>query len=663
MVAAFVAMGLLQEREVAFSYKPKTKVSTVHVVGPFNAWDKARNPLVVGKDGTWRATVKIAPGVYPYLFVEDGQRWIPDPGKKTDVDANGNKASILVVQPTEFDKYPAKVGDGVLTLGAIKHEPKNMTIRRNQDEFVLQVRTRANDVQRVHLVTSGNRIAMRPVSKDQLYWLWQSPPFVVHGETLSYSFQVDDFNSSAMTTLYRQRISKYAVPSPPGWVEDAVFYQIFPDRFADGDRNASSDFTKAPAPRGWLGGDLKGVSQHVDHLKNLGVNAVYLNPIFTAQSYHGYDTTDYMTVDPHFGTNDQFHQLVEDLHDRGVRIVLDGVFNHTSPDFFAFKDIVEKGASSAYNDWYTIYKHPVEVKEGQQTYLGWAGVYNMPKLRTDQPEVQTYILGVAENWIKSYGIDGWRLDVADEVYPPFWIDFRKAVKKANPEAWIVGEEWGDAHQYLQGDKHDSVMNYRWRTMALDFFVDHKTSPWEFSLRLGAVRQQYPEAVERSVYNLLGSHDTPRIKTLCKGDGDLLRQLVAFQFTYPGVPSIYYGDEVGMEGGYDPDCRRGMDWSQKTWDLGLLDFYRRLIALRKSEPALRHGKFNTYTEDRAKVFAFTRELGNEQVFAAFNASRRKQGLPYSLKDWETLMEGHVERKGDKVWLGSKGFIVAKRHLKD
>lgn len=609
-------------RPVKFSYAADPAVTSVAVVGGFNNWDRAKNPLTRGADGGWTVTASIEPGVYPYLFVEDGKRWVPDPKAPKQPDGNGNVNSLLIVQPESFDKLPGKKGDGVITYAAIQHRPdRRDTMRYDEKSFRIRVRTRHDDVTGVEIVSGDSSWPMEIIHSDALYDTWQGP---LPAKSLgSYSFKFHDGHIGATIAgaNYKQNVADYPVPKPPAWVSNAVFYQIFPERFANG--KAANDppdvmpWGTKPTGRNWMGGDLVGIQEHLDHLTDLGVTGLYLNPVFKTGSNHGYDTQDYLTVDPRFGTNQELASLVHEAHLGGIWVILDGVFNHSSPEFFAFRDLRAKGAKSKYRDWYFPLAFPIQVKEGQQTYRTFAGVPSMPKLNGDNPAVQEYFGKVAAHWISAAGVDGWRLDVADEVGHPFWRHFRTVVKAAKPDAYIVGETWGDSHEWLQGDEHDATMNYRWRSAVLDF-VRGVISPTEFDRQLRIVRETCPAACLYSMFNLLGSHDTERVRTILKGNKKQQELAVVTQFTYPGVPSVYYGDEIGMEGGKDPDDRRCMIWDKSQWDMHLYRLHRALIALRKSRPSLTLGDFRVASaNDAMGRFVFQRRLGKETTTVILN----------------------------------------------
>jgi len=453
----------------------------------------------------------------------------------------------------------------------------------------------------------------------------------------------------------------------PEWVKDAVFYQIFPDRFAKSAAvpkpSGLQPWGAQPTPQGYQGGDLLGVVEHLDHLADLGVNAIYFNPIFRSASNHRYHTHDYYQVDPMLGGNAALRALLDAAHARGIRVVLDGVFNHASRGFFQFHDILENGPDSAYLDWFTVEDWPLRPYGSKQpNYKCWLNLPPLPKLNTDTPAVREFIWDVARFWI-DFGVDGWRLDVPSEIDDEaFWQKFRRVVKGANPEAYIVGEIWDEAGRWLRGDQFDAVMNYIIARAALGFFAaetfDHHYRPGGFGLRSFGARAfaneidrmlaLYPWPVTQVQLNLLDSHDTARFLHQAGEDQTALRLALLFTLTMPGAPCIYYGTEIGMTGGPDPDCRRAFNWDRATWDEDLLAFTRRAIGLRHAHPALRRGSFRRLYA-HADAYAFGRQLGDDALVIAFNAGT----LPRTV----TLDVGGLLNDGPAtaLWGGIEGHV--------
>ncbi len=451
----------------------------------------------------------------------------------------------------------------------------------------------------------------------------------------------------------------------PGWACGAVWYQIFPDRFYRGD-NAQTDDCLVPwatvpeGPDERFGGTLRGITDRIDYLSSLGINVVYLNPVFKAEFNHKYATTDYLQIDPDFGTCEDFRRLVTSLHSRGIRIVLDGVFNHTGRSFFAFRDLKEKGENSRYKDWF--YPHSFPLSENPLNYECVGDYAPMPKLDTSNEEVQTYIIGVMLHWLREYGIDGWRLDVADEVASSLWVRARNTIKAEFPDALLLGETWGDGYS-LAGDGLllDGVMNYLFRDAVISF-CQGKSSVDFFLCALGEMYLKYPDQVNRVNLNLLDSHDTERIFTVLGEDRSMLRCAAALAFFLPGSPCIYYGDEAGLTGGNDPDCRRGMLWGEDQ-DRGLLAFFKDMVSFRKSGPGLSNCRMEVlYKSDEKRSFV----LRNGDFILAMNASVSVQSLslPY-LESFEAVLPSD-RRKEDyctttSLKLDAKSFVIFKRRM--
>jgi cyclomaltodextrinase len=432
-------------------------------------------------------------------------------------------------------------------------------------------------------------------------------------------------------------------PETPTWVADAIFYQIFPDRFAQSDRipkpSNLEPWDSPPTRHGFKGGDLLGIAEHLDYLEDLGVTAIYLNPIFQSTANHRYHTHDYYQVDPILGGNKALRSLLDGAHRRGIRVILDGVFNHASRGFFQFNHIVENGPASPYTDWFTINSYPprpYEAPRGQHGYESWWNLPALPKLNVATPAVRDFLWDVACHWIE-FGADGWRLDVPSEIDDDeFWREFRRRVKGINPEAYILGELWDDATRWLGGDQFDAVMNYPFARACLGFFVGDNLRREEiarcgyreievldvqgFADQIVRLLARYSHPVTAVQFNLLGSHDTPRFKTLARGDNSAYRLSTLFQMTYPGAPCIYYGDEIGLEGDHDPGCRGAFPWDEHQWDQELLDYVRRCIALRKAHPALRQGNLTRLLTTHG-VLAYGRRLGKETLIVILNNNRQ------------------------------------------
>jgi len=413
----------------------------------------------------------------------------------------------------------------------------------------------------------------------------------------------------------------------PYWLQDAIFYQIFPDRFANGDPGNkppnAQRWGAIPTHHGWQGGDLRGIVRRFDYLLELGINALYLNPIFQSPSNHGYHTTDYFKINPRFGDLRDFQALLELAHRNNLRVVIDGVFNHTGRGFFAFNDILENGEHSPYKDWYHIRSFPVDAYSPGEAhhYLAWWNIKGVPKLNTSTPAVRDHIMHVARYWIER-GVDGWRLDVPNEIDDDdFWAEFRYVVKNINRDACLIGEIW-DGNPRWVGDSHfDSLMHYPFRNALLDGFSG-RLNALDFANRVEGLLKMYPQENVYAMYLPLGSHDTERIATMLGNRLEKIKLAFLFQFAYPGAPAIYYGDEVGLEGGKDPDNRRAFPWDPADWKGDLHPWVQTLANLRQGRASLRRGEYLRLSVEPAHGwYAFARVLGAEKTLIILNLSDR------------------------------------------
>ena len=435
-----------------------------------------------------------------------------------------------------------------------------------------------------------------------------------------------------------QPVREEEIFDTPNWANGAIVYQIFPERFARKNLNTDGNWYLTPMNRTeMLGGNLRGIIDALDYLEKLGIEVIYLTPIFKSSSNHKYNTDDYMEIDPTFGTEDDLKELVEKAHNKNIKIILDGVFNHSGYEFAPFKDLMENQENSKYKDWYYPFSFPLKWKWGEKPNywtFGYAGP--MPKLNTSNPEVREYIFGVIRKWM-SLGIDGWRLDVADEVSHDFWKAFRKVVKSINKDALIIGEVWYESSPWLLGDEYDTVMNYLFFDNVKKLLVTKEYKVSDFDYENNFLRGRMHTKVQPLLWNLIDSHDTPRFLTQANNNEEILKLAFALQMTLPGMPMIYYGDEVGMQGGKDPDCRRGMLWDKNKQNREIFDYYKKWIKIHKKYSSLKNGEFKTiYVNDDANVYIFKRFNENEELYIAFNFSNNNISLDY-LNDKKVIDE--------------------------
>lgn len=534
---------------------------------------------------------------------------------------------------------------------AIYHRPKgNFAYAYKEETLHIRLKAKKKDAKKVNLIYgdpydwkkkkwSYKQKPMSISASDDLFDYW----FIeldVPTRRLRYGFEINDGKETLIYTekgFYPQietdDISYYFcfpfinpidIFKVPDWVKETVWYQIFPDRFANGNKKNNPEkvlpwASEAPALDNFFGGDFEGIINNLDYLTDLGINGIYLTPIFKAYSNHKYDTIDYMEIDPQFGDKETFKKLVDACHQRGIRVMLDAVFNHSGLYFGPFQDVLENQEKSKYKDWFHLHEFPVkDVYPPNYDTFGY--VESMPKLNTENPEVRSYFLDVAAYWIEEFDIDGWRLDVANEVDHSFWKAFRKRVKSIKPDLYILGEIWHDALPWLEGDQFDAAMNYPLTLAGLDYIAKEKIDTIQFANRLSKSHASYTENSNEVAFNLLGSHDTPRVLTECDGDIKKVRLLYTLLFSFPGTPCVYYGDEIGMTGGEDPECRKCMVWDEKDQNTSLKNFVKQFIQLRLTEEAFTQGKLSIIDPDNENdCFHFVRTVKDTSVHFFLNVS--------------------------------------------
>lgn len=521
-----------------------------------------------------------------------------------------------------------------MDFNAVYHQASdNYCYPLNNDELIINIKT-GYDVEAVSIILGDpfaagilgggehwdgteEPIIYKKRLKNQIWWTTTVRPefkrlkyyFKLQTAEESWFFFEDGFVSDEQMHLEgRSRqcfvfpwMNPCDVPRTPAWVNDTVWYQIFPDRFCNGDHSIDPDNVVPWRDHGSVtndecfGGDLAGITSKLDYLQNLGINGLYLTPINESPSNHKYDTTDYTKIDPRFGDEETLIHLVEEAHKRGIRVMLDGVFNHCGYYFAPWQDGLAKGPESKYYDWFMINEWPFD-RNGQaakkkQIYT-FAFYDGMPKINTNNPEVRKYFVDICANWVEHYGIDGIRLDVANEVSHRFCKELHERVKGINPDIYILGEIWHNALPWLRGDEFDAVMNYPLGQSIKDFWIDKSLTNEDFEYTINRCYTSYMQQTNDVLFNLLDSHDTKRLRSDVKNLDEYFAQL-AVLFAMPGSPCIYYGTEIAMEGSYDPDCRRCMPWT----DIEAGKYAERseiiatLIRLRRQEPLLKSRNFH------------------------------------------------------------------------
>ena len=543
-----------------------------------------------------------------------------------------------------------------MNYGAIWHEAtQRCCYCLEPDRFLFRLQTGSGDIRKVTLhsrdkylplkIKDTRRATTMTLVASDGYRDYYEAELEFHVVCLRYCFELEDhrgnrvfFSNSGFTQEIPEDIERlFDCPQTlreeerfqvPQWAQNQVVYQIFPSRFATHQSVKERVWYQTPiTAKADLKGSLRGILEHLDHIRELGADIIYMTPIFRSNSCHKYDTIDYYTIDPSFGTEEDLIALVDKAHAMGMRVILDGVFNHTSPDFFAFADLCKHQEKSAYKDWYYIEKFPLCRLPGLQNYKCFGYFWGMPKVNLRCPEAAAYFTQVALHWLRRSGADGWRLDVADEISHDFWRNFRKAVKKEFPQALIVGEVWHHAPDFLQGDQWDSVMNYPFYRSVLDFAAEGTLSASGFLGNLGFQRGNTHTAAHSLLWNLIGSHDTARIFHLCGENPARHKLAAALQLLTPGMPMIYYGDEVGMTGAKDPDCRPGMLWDAQRQNKDMLRWYQQLLKLRKTIPAITRGKtLRQEALDSEGLIRITKTLDGQTVTLLFHAAEGTVSLP-------------------------------------
>jgi glycosidase len=726
----------------------------VFLAGDFNGWSGTATSMHHDPAQGWAATLSLEPGIHRYKFVRDGQ-WLPDPrNADREPDGYGGANTLLRLGPAaNLDPRKASLGDGLIEGAAIAHDPRKWSDMSGMDQTrTLRMRTLAGDVEGVSLAQPWiGSTALHPLFNDGRFQWWEVTVDMPYDDN-RYLFLLHD----GLVTQRAPTIHRFGeVPmqlETPDWARDAIWYQIMVDRFRNGDsatdpqpgRSWTSKWYEPMLDEGvdgqsfyeWyvfrrlFGGDLAGLSERLDYLRDLGVNPLYLNPIFQSESHHKYNATNFIHVDEYYGGGLDYAEAAarEDLLDptswsftrsdrafldflklaksKGFRVIIDGVFNHVGTRHPAFEDVQANGEASPFVDWFDVRSwQPFE-------YEGWAGFKELPVFAKDQahglasPSARQHIMDITRRWMDpdgdgdpSDGIDGWRLDVPNEVPLPFWIEWRKLVKSINPDAYIVGEIWDRAEQWLDGRSFDAVMNYPFAAIAFDWIAanDNKISASDAERRLAELRMAYPDSATFVLQNLLDSHDTDRcVSKVANPDRPFdaknreqevddykagkpaasayrkARLLALLQMTYVGAPMIYYGDEVGLWGSDDPNNRKPMLWEDlQPWDEpgmevmpGHLDFYRRAIAIRNEYAPLRRGSIETVgTDDKQDTWVFVREFHGQRVLVALNAGdeRAVLAMPESLgNEWTRVLvepgevdggwpDIHVPAVGGVVWV--------------
>jgi glycosidase len=482
----------------------------------------------------------------------------------------------------------------------------------------------------------------------------------------------DRFYSPKEYLTYKGRRQLFTFPwmnssdiiKTPRWVNDTIWYQIFVDRFCNGNPDINpKDVLPWRSPDkqvkylDYFGGDIAGITSKLDYLQDLGVTGLYLTPICKSKSNHKYDTISYTMIDPAFGTDEDMAYMVSQAHNRGIRVMMDGVFNHSGILFKPWRDVVKNGPDSKYYDWFMINSWPFKNKGYSSNarngnYYTFAFSDNMPKLNTNNPKVIKYILKVVTSWVNKYDIDGLRLDVAGEISHTLCKELNKTLKAMKPDFYILGEMWHDSMTWLRGDEFDSVMNYPFGDSINDFWADNSKTSMDFEFAINRCYSMYTEQTNNVLFNLLDSHDTIRLISKLKDVYTFYQQLTVL-FTMPGTVCIYYGTEVALEGSFDPDCRRCMPWDK----INKGDYYKQisimksLIKLRKNHSCLRGNNYSFVNiSENNRIICYHRYDDEEKICVILNCSHEDYAININ-KNNVLFSLGYSEQR-----LGAKGVIV-------
>ena len=425
--------------------------------------------------------------------------------------------------------------------------------------------------------------------------------------------------------------------TPPAWTANTVWYQIMPDRFCRGDlspkRNSLRKWedSKKITYRDFYGGDLKGITQKLPYLQELGISGIYMTPIFLSDSNHKYNTFNYGMIDPDFGTAADLKTLVDTAHSLGIRVMLDAVFNHCGSQFPQWQDVVENGPDSPYWDWFFVHRWPLpdsgwDTLDGR--FYSFAFTTSMPKLNTNNPEVRQFCIQQCRQWITQWDIDGIRFDVGDEVSHTFLKEMRRELKALKPDIFLLGELWHDGVQWLQGDEYDATMNYPFLGSLQNFWISDQSAQ-ELMYAMNLCYTLYPQLISTILFNFLDTHDTVRAVTRC-GNLDIFFQQLTMLMTLPGSPCLYYGTEIALEGGNDPDCRRPMPWHRiETGEFadtqaGCKD----LIRIRNTYPEVRGSQILWHKEKLPRLIHYSRpdNTGKAILSVYLNADKVSAKIP-------------------------------------
>ena len=653
----------------------------VSVAGSFNNW-QTNVDFMEKRENIFCLDLLLPKGKYEYKFFADNKYWLSK-SMKSFADNYEMKNKELIVDDT-FKNYSSK-NYKIYIFGLNSQKfPSAEYISKDSIRFVF--RSHKRNLEAVYIKINIKLYEMQNYFTD-VYWDYYSVIVNNLNDIKEYEIlMIKGSEEKYLKRIFKNKLtSKYKIRKRDNYlpkIQSSIIYQIFCDRFYNGDKSLNPQFKEwyykvqenplSLAVREkkyryvkwdnieilkdekykhyvFYGGDLKGVLNKLDYLIELGVTMLYFNPLVIGESNHKYDAFDYLTIDPHFGDNKLFKKLVDRCHKSGISVILDFAFNHTGIGFFAFRDCLKKGKMSQYYDWYDWYKFPLpqDISENfnaKEYYQCWWGHATLPDLNYDlkrfhpaeneineisKAEVNNslvqFLLQVAEFWLQEMNIDGFRLDVPNEVPFWFWQLFKEKVKNIKPQAYLVGEIWQNAEEWIP-EYFDAVMNYTYfREPVLQFFAMRNIDTLRFVKTVLGGLHNYGFYNSSLMMNLLGSHDTYRFLEACNGDFRKIRLAILFQMCWIGIPHIYYGDEIGLQGGGDPDNRRPMNWNyyKNTESIELLEYVKRLAAIRKANPVLVTGDLKMI--ESGELLLFERRTDTRIILVIINNNLQKKQI--------------------------------------
>lgn len=644
-----------RKRLIEFDLLGYEDATNVYVAGDFTCWFPGAYPMK-RINSKWQLVLPFYEGIYKYAYVIDGYEWIADPDNPNSCkNSFGKPCSLLVIEPDSNDIF--------------YHDQTSTFLDIDDDIIHIKVRIKKDSVKEPKIILkSGDK-----VDEYALQYFWDDAFF----DYLEVYLSTKDYLHSKYFFVFDHSGSRYYYSESgvslnisdikpfkfvnlqnifdvPKWAKGAIFYQIFVDRFYNKERINKKQWYDKPTRDNFFGGNLEGILDKLDYLSDLGIDAIYLTPIFKSKSNHKYDIYDYYDIDPAFGDKQILKTLVTNAHKKNIRIILDGVFHHTSDEFFAFKDVIVNKQKSKYLNWYFIRRR----HDSFPYYETFLGVKNMPKLNLLNKTTSEYFLSVGEYWTRYFDIDGWRLDVAHGIPHNFLKLFRNRMKKIK-SIYIVGEFFNDEsnslYLWINQDELDAIMNYPLRAAIINF-VSGNISGYEFFKKIGELKAKIPRKSLLAMYNMLSSHDTPRIITVFNNDLSKVKLAIFLQMTLPGAPAIYYGDEVGLEGSDDPDNRRTMIWDQSRWNFEIFNYYKKLIELRKRYLSLKYGTISfKLIDDNNKLLIYERSYNNEtiSVLINYNTVKKEYKLDRSYKE---LFPNEQDQVNNTITINPKSGII-------